>query len=268
MTGGAAGQDPVLCTVEDGVAWIRLNRPAAGNTVDLPLANGLLQAAIRCDQDASVRCVVLTGEGKLFCGGGDLAAMNAAGEGVAGFLSELAGVLHMAVARLMRMPKPLVVLVNGPAAGAGFSLAIAGDVVLAARGAHFTAAYGAVGLSPDGGLSWTLPRLVGLRKAQDIILRNPRIAAAEAEAIGLVTRVVDEGELETEGRALAASLADGPTGALGRARALLIESFGAPLEAQLEREVRSLAASGATAECREGVAAFLARRKPDFRGVN
>ena len=259
--------DPVLVRVEDGVGEIRLNRPAAGNTINMPLARALLAAAIRCDQDAAIRCVVLTGEGKLFCGGGDIAAMNEAGAGVAGFLSELAGTLHMAITRLLRMPKPLVVLVNGPAAGAGFSLAIAGDIVLAAPGAHFTAAHGLVGLSPDGGLSWTLPRMVGLRKAQDIILRNPRIAAAEAEAMGLVTRVVGEGELEAEGRKVAAELAAGPTAALGRARVLLLDGQDSGLEAQLEREVRSLAASAGTAECREGVGAFLARRKPDFRGA-
>jgi 2-(1,2-epoxy-1,2-dihydrophenyl)acetyl-CoA isomerase len=259
--------DPVLVTVEDGVAELRLNRPAAGNTINLPLAQAMLQAAIRCDQDEAIRCVVITGEGKLFCGGGDVAAMSAAGDGVPGFLSELAGTFHMAVTRLMRMPKPLVTLVNGPAAGAGFSLAIAGDIVLAARSAHFTAAYGLVGLSPDGGMSWMLPRLVGLRKAQEIVLRNPRIRADEAEVMGMITRAVNDGELKAEGRKVAAELASGPTSALGRARVLMLESFASGLEAQLEREVRSLAASGGTAECREGVAAFLARRKPDFRGA-
>jgi 2-(1,2-epoxy-1,2-dihydrophenyl)acetyl-CoA isomerase len=260
--------EPVLFSVEDGVAWIRLNRPAAGNAVNLPLAHGVLQAAIRCDQDAEVRCVVITGEGKLFCGGGDVAAMKESGDGVPGFLSELAGTFHMANARLARMAKPLLVLVNGPAAGAGFSLAISGDVVLAAKSAHFTAAYTMVGLTPDGGLSWTLPRLVGLRKAQEIILRNPRIGSEEAEAMGLITRAVDDAALEAEGRKLAAELANGPTGAFGRARNLLLESYGSNLETQLEREVRSLSASGATAECREGVDAFLSRRKPDFRGAN
>jgi 2-(1,2-epoxy-1,2-dihydrophenyl)acetyl-CoA isomerase len=259
--------DPVLVTVEDGVATLRLNRPAAGNTINLPLAQAMLQAAIRCDQDAAIRCVVVTGEGKLFCGGGDVAAMNAAADDVPGFLSELAGTFHMALTRLMRMAKPLVTVVNGPAAGAGFSLAIAGDVVLAARTAHFTAAYGMVGLSPDGGMSWALPRLVGLRKAQEIVLRNQRVGADEAEAIGMITRAVNDSELAAEGRKVAEELAQGPTGALGRARLLLLESLSSGLETQLEREVRSLAASGGTAECREGVAAFLARRKPDFRGA-
>jgi 2-(1,2-epoxy-1,2-dihydrophenyl)acetyl-CoA isomerase len=260
-------EDPVLFRVEDGVAEIRLNRPAAGNTINMPLAQGLLQAAIRCDQDAAIRCVTLTGEGKLFCGGGDVAAMSAAGDQVPGLLSELAGVLHMAVARLMRMPKPLLVLVNGPAAGAGLSLAIFGDVVLAARSAHFTAAYGGVGLTPDGGLSWLLPRLVGLRKAQEMILRNQRVSAAEAEAMGLITRAVDDAELAAEGRKAAAELAASATAALGAARGLLLEGAASGLETQLEREARSLSASARTPECREGVGAFLAKRKPDFRGA-
>jgi 2-(1,2-epoxy-1,2-dihydrophenyl)acetyl-CoA isomerase len=260
-------EDPVLFKVEDGVAEIRLNRPQAGNTINLPLARGVLQAAIRCDQDAAVRCVVLTGEGKLFCGGGDLAGMDQAGGDVPGYLSELAGTLHMAITRLMRMAKPLLVLVNGPAAGAGVSLAVMGDVVLAARSAHFTAAYGSVGLTPDGGLSWLLPRLVGVRKAQEMILRNQRIAADAAEAMGLITRAVDDAELAQEGRNVAAELANGPTAALGAARVLLLDALSTTLETQLEREVRSLSASSRTAEHREGVAAFLARRKPDFRGA-
>src|SRR3546814_36030 len=161
------------------------------------LARALLQAAIRCDTDPAIRCVVLTGAGKLFCGGGDVQAFSAAGDQVSSYLSELAGTLHMAVTRLMRMAKPLLVLVNGPAAGAGLSLAICGDMVLAARSAHFTAAYGMVGLSPDGGMSWLLPRLIGMRRAQAMIIGNQRVSANEAEAIGLVTRTVDRSEEHT-----------------------------------------------------------------------
>jgi len=258
---------PLLLSIAGAVATITLNRPSAGNTIDLPLAQALVQAAIRCDNDPALRCVVLTGAGKLFCGGGDLASFAAAGEQVSAFLSELAGTLHMAVSRLMRMNKPLLVLVNGPAAGAGLSLALAGDIVLAARSAHFTAAYGAVGLTPDGGMSWLLPRLVGMRKAQEMILTNVRVGADEGERIGLVTRAVDDTALADEGARQAALLAASATGAIGRARALLLESYGGSFEGHLERETRSIAASGGTDECREGVGAFLARRKPDFQRV-
>lgn len=255
---------PLDVAVEERIATLALNRPAAGNAIDLPLARALLAAAIRCDQDPAIRCVVLTGNGRLFCGGGDVGGFAAAGEAASSHISEVAGTLHMAISRLMRMPKPLLVLVNGPAAGAGASLAICGDVVLAARSAHFTAAYGSVGLSSDGGMSWLMPRLVGLRKAQEIILTNRRIPADEAERIGLVTRVVDDAALAAEGRAQAQRLREAATGAIGAARALLLESFGAALEHQLEREVRSIAAAARGAEFREGVAAFLERRKPNF----
>ncbi|GJD64448.1 enoyl-CoA hydratase/isomerase family protein [Methylobacterium frigidaeris] len=258
--------DPVLVTIEGAVATLSLNRPGLGNTIDVSLAQGLLAAAIRCDQDPAIRCVVLTGKGRLFCGGGDLGALAGAGEAMPGFLSELAGTLHMAVSRLMRMEKPLLVLVNGPAAGAGLSLAIAGDVVLAAGSAHFTAAYGGVGLSPDGGMSWLLPRLVGLRRAQEIILTNRRIGAEEAERIGLVTRTVEDAALASEGAEVAAGLATSATRALGLARGLLADSLSSGLETQLEREARAIAEAGRTPDGREGIAAFLARRKPDFTG--
>jgi hypothetical protein len=130
----------------------------------------------------------------------------------------------------MRMKKPLVVLVNGPAAGAGLSLALAGDITLAAKSAHFTGAYGALGLTPDGGMTWSLPRLVGRRRAQEIILSNRRVSAEEAAAIGLVTRVVADDALEAEGAELAANLARASTAAIGAARQLLLDSFGAKLE--------------------------------------
>jgi 2-(1,2-epoxy-1,2-dihydrophenyl)acetyl-CoA isomerase len=139
-----------------------------------------------------------------------------------------------------------------------------GDVVIASKAAHFTAAYGTVGLTPDGGMSWILPRLVGLRKAQEMILTNRRVMAEEAEQIGLVTRVVEAEALAEEGRMTAESLSRAATGALGAARRLLLTSFGAGLETQLEDEARSISAAGGRGEFREGIAAFLAKRKPDF----
>jgi len=252
--------------VSDGIARITLARPDVGNAIDLPLARALLSAAIACETDAAIRCVVLTGQGRLFCAGGDVAAMREAGDKLAVMLTELIAVFHAAVSRLARMPKPLLVLVNGPAAGAGFSLAMLGDVVLSSRSAHYTAAYGAIGLTADGGLSWLLPRLVGLRKAQEIILTNRRIKAEDAEAIGLVTRTVDDDALIDEGNAAATTLANAPVAALGAARALLKESYESGLETQLDRELRSMVVA-ADLEAREGLAAFFAKRPPAFRGV-
>jgi len=247
-------------TVENSIATLVLDRPAVGNTIDMSLARALVDATVRCDEDEAIRCVVLTGRGRLFCGGGDVSAFAGAGDDLSAFLRELAGVLHEAISRLMRMKKPLVVLVNGPAAAAGLSLALAGDITLAARSAHFTAAYGALGLTPDGGMTWSLPRLVGYRRAQEIILGNHRVSAEEAAAIGLVTRVVADDALEAAGAELAANLARASTAALGAARQLLLDSFDAQLEDQLEREAQAIAAAGATPEARAAIAAFLAKR--------
>ncbi|HKY81183.1 MAG TPA: enoyl-CoA hydratase-related protein [Sphingobium sp.] len=257
-------KDGIALSVEGGIATITLDRPEAGNAITLPLAQALLAAAIRCETDPAVRCVVLTGRGRLFCAGGDVQLLAGAGERRPEVLSELIATLHAAIQRLARAPKPLVTLVNGPAAGAGFSLALLGDVAIGARSAHFTSAYGAIGLTADGGLSWLLPRLVGLRKAQEIVLTNRRVKADEAEALGILTRVVDDEALAEEGLRVARALADGPTEALAASRALLADSFETSLETQLDREARSMVKAGAGAESEEGLAALLAKRPPQF----
>lgn len=257
---------PVLLSRAGAVATITLNRPEAGNTINMALAEGLARVLDEIVDDPAVRCVVLTGEGRLFCGGGDISAFAAAGDSTPQLLRKLADAFHASVLRMAKMAKPLVMLVNGPAAGAGMSLALSGDVVLAARSAHFTAAYGMVGLTPDGGMSWLLPRLVGLRNAQEMILTNRRVGAEEAAEIGLITRVMDDADLVAAGQELAAGLAEAPTGALGGARALLSVSLHNPLDVQLDLEARTISAAGATADSREGIGAFLARRKPQFTG--
>jgi 2-(1,2-epoxy-1,2-dihydrophenyl)acetyl-CoA isomerase len=254
----------LIIEIEGPVATLTLDRPEIGNAIDLPLARALLKAAVRCDQDAAIRCVVLTAKGRLFCAGGDLGSFGSAGGDLPGFLSELAGTLHLALSRLMRMPKPFLTLVNGPAAGAGLSLAIAGDIVIAARSAHFTPAYGAIGLSPDGGMSWYLPKLIGIRRAQEMLLLNQRVQAADAQAIGLISRVVDDGDLLDEGRQTARTLAESATRAIAETRRLLLESFHGELESHLERETRSIAALSAGKESLEGIRAFRERRKPRF----
>ena len=260
---------PVLLSVDGAVATITLNRPSAGNTIDIPLAQALFEAAQRCAADPAIRCVVLTGNGKLFCGGGDISGFASAIDNAPAYLGELVRILNQALIQLMRMPKPLLVLVNGPAAGAGFSLAIAGDIVISTRAAHFTAAHSLVGLTSDGGLSWLLPRLVGLRRATELTITNRRVGAEEAAAIGLVTRIVeDEAALAEEGARQAQELVNSAVGAIGGIRSLLIDSSSHSLESQLEREMHSIVAAGERAELREGVSAFLARRKPDFANAS
>lgn len=257
--------DTVLLAVADGVATITLNRPEVGNAVDLPMARKLADVVNRCANDDAVRCVVLTGAGRMFCVGGDVAAMAAAGEGRSAFLHELVGAFHEVSLPLLQMDKPVVTLVNGPAAGAGLSLALSGDMVLAARSASFVAAYAAVGLTADGGLSWLLPRLVGLRKAQQMILMNQPVPADEAERIGLISQVVEDADLLVQGRNAAGKLAASSLPAYARSRQLLRASFETDLAQQLDLERTSMAEAAATPECAEGIAAFLERRKPDFR---
>jgi 2-(1,2-epoxy-1,2-dihydrophenyl)acetyl-CoA isomerase len=254
--------EPLRLEKKDGVAWITLTRPHAGNTIDVPMARALMDAALSVDEDDKVRAVVLTGEGRLFCGGGDVQSFASAGESVPALIKQITGPLHVAIARLARMNKPLVTLINGPAAGAGLSLAVLGDIALAAPAAHFTVAYTAIGLTPDGGASWLLPRLVGLRRAQELVLTNRRLGAEEAAEWGLITRVVDD--LAGEGARLAAQLASGATAALGSSRRLLLGSFGTSLETQMELEARSISDHARTPHGREGVAAFLAKRVPEF----
>jgi len=254
----------LLRELRGGVLTLTLNRPDAGNAVDLELARALMHAAIECDEDRAIRCVVLTGAGRLFCAGGDIAAFAAAGERISALIKELTAYLHSAIARFARMEKPLITAVNGAAAGAGFSLAILGDIALASTAASFNLAYAGIGLSPDGGATWLLPRLIGLRRAQELMLTGERLSAAQAAALGLVTRTVEAAELAGEAAKLALRLAAGPTQALGRTRGLLLSSFGTALETQMENEARAIAACASGAEAREGLAAFLAKRAANY----
>jgi 2-(1,2-epoxy-1,2-dihydrophenyl)acetyl-CoA isomerase len=255
---------PLLFERRAGAAILTLNRPDIGNAIDVQLARALMQAAITCDEDDSIRCVVLTGAGKFFCAGGDIAAFVQAGDAISSLMKELTAYLHMAIARFARMPKPLLCVVNGAAAGAGFSLAILGDIVLAARSAKFSLAYTAIGLSPDGGATWLLPRLVGLRRAQELALTNKRLTADEAATLGLITRAVDDTALEADAQETTNLLTRSATKAIGRTRQLLLSSFGNSLETQMELESRSIAEGGKHPESREGVEAFLAKRRPNF----
>lgn len=251
---------------EGAVARLTLARPDAANAIDLTLARELMHAALRCDEDPQVRAVLLSGSGRFFCSGGDIAGFAAAGEGMPALIKEMTTYLHAALSRLARMRAPVVVAVNGAAAGAGMSLACAGDLALAAESARFTMAYTRVGLAPDGSSSWYLPRLVGSRRALELMLTNRTLGAAEALDWGLVSRVVPDDELEAEGLALARSLAEGPTEAYAHCKRLVMLSAGESLETQMEHESRAIADAARTRDGREGVAAFRAKRTPRFEG--
>ena len=252
--------------LKGNVAWITLDRPQALNALNCQMSLELMHAAIACDEDAAVRCVVLTGSGKGFCAGGDLAEFAGKGDGVAAHIKEMTVYLHAAISRFARMRAPMIAAVNGVAAGAGFSLMLAPDLAIAAKSARFTLAYTRAGLVPDGSSTYYLARTVGLRRAQELALTNRLLGAEEALAWGLVNKVVDDAALLPEVEALAQSLADGPTRALGLAKRLEREGLDNTLETQMELEARAIAEAGASADGREGIAAFLAKRKPSFTG--
>src|SRR5262249_38834046 len=183
----------------------------------------------------------LTAAGKMFCAGGDLKSFAAQGESLPSLLKEITTNLHAATSRFARMSAPLVVAVNGTAAGAGFSIAISGDLVVMAESAKLTMAYPAAGLSPDGSSTWFLPRLVGLRRAQELMLTNRRLSAAEALAWGLVNQVVPDAELAATAMVLAKQLAAGATRALGTVKSLLATTFNESLETQMELQPPGIA---------------------------
>jgi 2-(1,2-epoxy-1,2-dihydrophenyl)acetyl-CoA isomerase len=251
----------------EAVAILTLDRPDAGNAIDIAMADAILAAALECEADDAIRCVVLTGAGRMFCTGGDVKAFGEAGSAVPALVSRLTAPLHMAVARLLHMRKPLITAINGPAAGAGIGLAVMGDAAFAARSAQFALGYGSLGLSPDAGATWLLPRLVGMRHAQRLLLLGERIDAEEAERIGLVTRMVEDENLLPEALALAERLSRSAVRAGWRTRELLLASLDTGLETHLEREAQGIAAASREAEAREGIPAFINKRKPDFRGA-
>jgi 2-(1,2-epoxy-1,2-dihydrophenyl)acetyl-CoA isomerase len=248
--------------LRDRVARITLNRPDAGNALDLELATALREAAEGL-RDSDVGAVVLTGAGGAFCVGGDLKYMREA-DAVGDAVLRLATQFHGVLAALGALDAPVISAVRGAAAGGGMSLAIAADIVLAAESARFTMAYTAIGFSPDGGSSWTLPRLVGVRRAAALMLLNETLPAAAARDLGLVTRVVPDDALEAEAAALARRLADGPTRAYGAVKRLLRESATRGFAEQMDEEARTIAALAAAPDGREGVAAFLDKRTPAF----
>ncbi|WP_405813534.1 enoyl-CoA hydratase-related protein [Streptomyces sp. NBC_01390] len=247
----------------DGLARVEMCR-GAGNAIDLAMARGLLDAARECEK-ARARAVLLTGRGRSFCVGGDLKEFAAlSGEELAAHLAEVTDALHGALRILAGLDAPLVAAVQGAVAGAGLGLATAADVSVAASDARFTAAYTAIGYTPDAGTSWSLPRLVGPRRAMDLLLTNRRVPAPEALEMGLVSRVVELERLYEEAVEVAGALARGATEAYGASRRLVDGALSVGLGEHLDAEARRLVAAAVSAEGREGVAAFLAGRRPDF----
>lgn len=260
------GFETLLYNVRDGIATITLNRPESYNALNLTMGRELFQATLTADEDRSVRCIVVTGAGSAFCAGGDVKTFAANPDRIGIVIKELTTYLHAVVSRLARTPKPVVMAVNGVAAGGGMSLAISGDLVLAAESATFMMAYSKIAASPDGSSTYFLPRTIGLRRALELHYTDRALSAAEAMDWGLVNRVYPDAEFADQVRTFTRALADGPTLAFGRGKLLFHQSTHESLETQMEFEAQAIAASGHTQDFSLGVAAFINREHPSFAG--
>ena len=253
----------VLVELREGVATVTFNRPAGANALNMAMGRDLLEAALRVEADPAVRAVVVTGAGKHFCFGGDLAGMAGEGAGVGGYLNELTTNIHAAISCFTRMRAPVIAAVNGTAAGGGVGLVCMTDLAIAGRGSRFSLAYTGVGLAPDCSTSFLLPRIVGRRRAFELLLTNRTLSADEALAWGLVNQVVDDAEVLPQALALAARLAAGPTESFAAVKRLM-DAADPGLEAQMALEGRTIAAQALHPHGQEGVAAFLGKRKPNY----
>ena len=253
--------------VDSGVATITLNRPEALNAMSPAMAKELHEVALQIDANNSVRAVILTGTGKAFCAGGDLGAFVAAGEQARTLILQMTGDLHLALSRLSRNRAPVIAAVNGTAAGAGFSLAMAADLAIAEEQAVFTMAYTNAGLSPDGSSTYFMPRKIGDRRTRELMLTNRLLTAPEALDWGVVNQVVEGGGALAAARVMATGMAQGPTEAYAQVKRLLDSSFSQSLETQMELEARAIADQVASVDGQEGMLAFVEKRKPQFHGV-
>ena len=256
------GYQTLIVESRDGVATVTLNRPAARNALDLVMRRELVAALDEIEADPSARVVILTGAGGHFCAGGDVKSMrpgSAAADGRARVTA-----LNKLVMRLVEFPRPVIAMVDGFAVGAGCNLALCCDLVIASDRAKFGEVFAKIGLVPDGGGSWLLPRVVGLARAKELIFTADIIDAAEAGRIGLVNRVVPAAELEPVTRALATRIAQGPPKVLAMAKHMVNRAAATDLPGALDVEAFSQAIATTGDEHREGLAAFFEKRSPKF----
>ena len=253
--------------VDSGVATLTLNRPDRLNSFNTEMHGEVRTAMKQVQEDSSIRCLVLTANGRGFCAGQDLGDRAVSAEGGAPDLGEsVEEYYNPLIESIMGLPKPVICAVNGVAAGAGASIALACDIVLAARSASFIQVFCKIGLVPDSGGTWNLPRAVGLVRARGLALLGDKLPAEQAEGWGMIWRCVDDEDLQTEAKRLAAHLATQPTRGLGMIKKLLRESSGNTLTEQLELEKNAMRELGQSHDYREGVAAFMEKRSPVFKG--
>ena len=256
---------PLKTEIQGKVATLTLNRPAQMNTIDLDMAKALYDASLSFTEHSTVRALIITGAGeKAFCAGGDLAAFNQHGEAVGEHLHEVTHYLHGAISRFARMNLPVIAAVNGVTAGGGLAFLGFPQLVLAADSARFVSAYTKAGLSPDGSSTWYLPRLIGVRRAQEFVFMNRMLKAEEAVEWGLVNKSVKASDLMNEAGSAAEMLAAGPRAAHGRIKELFNGSLTTPLETQMENEAGYLALSAQSPDGQAGIKAFLTKTDPHF----
>jgi 2-(1,2-epoxy-1,2-dihydrophenyl)acetyl-CoA isomerase len=260
-----ANYETVLFEVKDHIATITLNRPEAGNALNKKMSYEMFLISQECASNPAIRAVVWTGNGKLFCGGGDLKELNTQTDKAQHF-REMTAYIHVAISRFARMNAPLIGAINGTAGGAGMSFVCGCDLAIAVDTAKFTMAYTNAGLVPDGSSTYFLPRIVGVRRAMELSLTNRVLTAQEALEWGIVNKIVPAEELRNEVYALAEKLANGPTTAFGATKKLMQFSFNQTLETQMEDESQAIVAMTRTKDGQEGVAAFAEKRKPSFSG--
>ena len=258
--------ETIKLEIASNVATITINRPDDANALNATMAMELMEASVRCSQDEEVRAVLITGTGTMFCAGGDLKEMHERGDDKPAHLIRMASVLHSAITRFAHMDAPVVIAVNGTAAGAGFSLALAGDYVLAAEEAKFVSAYTASGLTPDGSSTYFLAKHVGLLRAKELLFTNRRLTAAEACDWGMVNKIVPASRLMEEAQEVATNFASGPTKAYGGLKRLLLTAYSDTLETQLERETQGISGMMRTHDGPHGLESFLGKKTPEFKG--
>ena len=253
--------------IENEIAYIELNRPKQYNSLNQTMADDLFKVSLECDDNPKIRSVLMTGSGEdAFCAGGDVNSFYKYGNKTSSHLKEVTTTLHGAISRLSRMNAPLIVAVNGVAAGAGFSFVGFADIAIASTNATFVSAYSKIGLTPDGSSTYFLPRIIGTRRYTELILTNRVLSANEALDWGLINKVVDFKELKDEANNLAKKLASGPTLAFGKLKNLVNNSFLDSLEGQMEYEARMISDSAKSKDGMNGIDAFVNKKQVSFKG--
>ena len=250
----------------ENIAIIRLNRPNSYNSLNAKMAKELLEISYECDTNKKIRAIILTGEGdKAFCAGGDLKSFHETGN-IAKHLKMVTHDLHGSITKFSRMNSPLIVAVNGVAAGAGLSFVGFADLTIAKTSATFVSAYTKAGLTPDGSSSYYLPRIIGIRKYLELVITNKFLSSKEALSWGLLNYIYDDKNFWNETLKLADNLSKGPTLAYGKTKRLIHNSLNSTLETQMELETKMISESAETNDGQIGIKAFIDKEKPKFEG--